>query len=335
MSEYDESNRPARDAVIKSLVRNWTKGDAGTKKQIRKQFLAIANKADNGDPNAMADIAAIRDGERENSVTVLGGGREKSQISPKEYALLNVVVAQKLAGPGKTPTAKHVAEAQKQSREAVLKKGVGVKGGTGKVDFLMDRARNELSGISGMGAEECAGLWDKIKSIVSSVTPAVPFVGPSYGLAVPIAKTIATQQAKKAAMKTANAAVATATDNEQELDLQAGVAGVAGESFDHAYSSAEKDLDGSGMGGSEANAMSRTNGRRKRRHKMAAVMGLPLGIDPLTYRAAIHQRAQKISNGGSPTTKHIFVAQKAVDNELKMAGIKMKIPGAQPGRVTR
>src|SRR5579872_5707951 len=107
----------------------------------------------------------------------------RTQISKPEYALVTVAVAQKLTGSrSATPTAKQLAEAQKQVKAAVLKAGLGVKGGTTKVDKLFDKARSELSGISGMSGIECGGLWDDIKALVIKAAPAMPFVGPAAGL---------------------------------------------------------------------------------------------------------------------------------------------------------
>lgn len=259
----------------------------------------------------------------------------KNQISPAEYALLNVAVAQKLAGPGKTPTARQVGEAVKQSKDAVLRRGVGVRGGTTQVDSLMNRVRNELSGISGMGDDECGGLWDKIKSIVVKTSPAVPFVGPTYGLAVPIVKSIAAQQAKQAqrvasqaALETANKAVLTATDNEHELALDdEHPSSSAGESITHAYDMAEKELDM--MGGDAPPSMR----RRRRRHRAGTVQ--MLGVPPEVFQISVIQRANKLARGRKPSTKDIFVAHQSVKKDMERAGARISIPHARPGRVTR
>jgi hypothetical protein len=277
----------------------------------------------------------------------------RTQISKPEYALITVAVAQKLTGSKTaTPTAKQLAEAQKQTQAAVLRAGVGVKGGTAKIDKLFNKARNELSGISGMGDEECAGIWDTIKSGVSKIAPAIPFIGPAAGLVAPTAAIVMAQNAKKAqkAQKAAppppppqaSASPQASADSDDVVNTQ--VVGyddlIYGESMTAAYDRALARLSGDdeliygeGGGSSELGAARR---RKTPYYFPPFASGADVAaISPTAYRVAVLQRAKKLARGGRPSTKAMYIAQKTVDKDLTSGGISVRIPGAAPGRVTR
>jgi hypothetical protein len=286
----------------------------------------------------------------------------RTQITKPEYAALTYVTAQKLTGSTTaTPTAKQVAEAQKQAQAAILKAGVGVQGGTAKVDKLFNKARAELSGISGMGDAECAGLWEIIKDAIVKAAPAMPFIGPAAGLAMATAPIIVAKNAKKAQKPTPAAAptdaassapAASASTSADATEPQVvgddvlvyghdGPDGPRGESIRSAYDRALAQLSGEdeiifgeGGGSSELGAA----GRMKRPYYFPP--GATLGDDPSTisptmYRLAVIQRATKLAGGGKPQTKHMFFAQKSVDKDLASGGISVSNPGGRPGRVTR
>lgn len=267
-------------------------------------------------------------------------GAAKTQISKPEYALLTVAVAQKLTGSNTaTPTARQLAEAQKQSQAAILKAGVGVKGGTGKIDRLFDHARSELSGISGMGDEECAGIWDAIKSAIVRSAPVMPFLGPATALVIPTAALISAKNQKKApaAPKPAPAPTADASDETDPVNTQ-----VVGESITRTYDRALSRLSGDdaliygeGGGVSELGASRRMRGRSRFSRSVSGQENNLSDISPSAYRVAVIQRAQKLAGGGKPATKHVYLAQKSVDRDLSSGGINVRVPGAKPGRVTR
>lgn len=52
------------------------------------------------------------------------------------------------------------------------------------------------------------------------------------------------------------------------------------------------------------------------------------------YRVAVMKAAVKSAGGGKPTTKDFFKAKAAVDQVIGKSGIKIYMPGAQPGRRT-
>jgi hypothetical protein len=68
-----------------------------------------------------------------------------------------------------------------------------------------------------------------------------------------------------------------------------------------------------------------------RRGSSSGAEGIPID----NYRAAIWQRASKLSGGGTPTTKAIFAAEKSVKSDLAKNGLRVVIPGARPARETR
>ena len=287
----------------------------------------------------------------------------RTQISKPEYALITVAVAQKLTGSQTaTPTAKQLAQAQKQTQAAVLKAGVGVKGGTAKMDNLFNKARNELSGICGMGSDECGGLWDDLKAAVVKSAPAMPFIGPAAGLLMATAPIIASQNRKKRGQPTQAPADSQASQSAQaspdgqasrpaqaalppqpaqssqdDLEPSAQVVSgdddlIFGESISTSYRDAEDALIfGEGGGSSELGAAMRRSGRSSRSFSGSD----STSMSPTAYRLAVLQRATKLSGGAKPKTKHMYVAQKSVDRDLSLGGISVRIPGAAPGRVTR
>ncbi len=58
-------------------------------------------------------------------------------------------------------------------------------------------------------------------------------------------------------------------------------------------------------------------------------------VPPDVYRAAVLRNARRLARGKTPETKHIFMSQRTIDRAMGMRGVKLQIPGAAPGRVTR
>lgn len=300
--------------------------------------------------------------------TVSGAAMTRTQISKPEYALLTVAVAQRLTGSSTaTPTARQLAEAQKQAQAAILKAGVGVRGGTTKIDHLFNKARNQLSGITGMGDDECGSLWDSIKDAIVKSAPIMPFLGPATGLVPPTAAIIMSQRAKagkKAPPKAAPAPAAAPAETSASTDDNSQLVSAgddltdtliygedltdtliygnssAGESITSTYDRAIARLSGDdeliygeGGGATEAAAAQR---RSNRPYYFPPTMASGASdISPKAYRLAVLQRAAKISGGRRPSTKAMFVAQKTVDRDLASGGMNVRVPGAHPGRVTR
>lgn len=264
----------------------------------------------------------------------------RTQISKPEYALITVAVAQKLTGSRTaTPTARQLAEAQRQTQAAVLKAGVGVKGGTGKIDKLFAKARNELSGICGMGSDECGGFWDAIKDAVVKAAPAMPFVGPAAGLIAATAPLAMASKKKKSGGQGAPAAApsqdAQPPSGNPDSDLMpVNAQSVSGEPIADVYRDAEDALIfGEGGGSSELGAAMRRSGRR--RLPSFTQGNEASSMSPTTYRLAVIQRASRLSGGAKPSTRHMYDAQRSVDRDLALGGLQVRIPGAAPGRVTR
>jgi hypothetical protein len=270
---------------------------------------------------------------------------KRTQISKIEYAAVIASTAQKLTGTKTvTPTAKQVGEAQKQAQAAILKAGVGVRGGTGKVDKLFNKARSELSGISGMGDDECGGLWDAIKDVIIKAAPIAPFAAPALGLIGPTAAIIIKNRnkGKGAATPASSASPAspaapspTTSPPDQSnatssSDLQQVSSGIYGEDIAAAYRDAEDSLIfGEGGGAAELRAAHR------RVVYMPPSSSGDATITPLAYRVSLMKRATKLAGSGPLTTRHIYVAQKSLDHDLESVGVSMFDPMGRPGRVTR
>jgi hypothetical protein len=58
-------------------------------------------------------------------------------------------------------------------------------------------------------------------------------------------------------------------------------------------------------------------------------------IPNTAYRATIVKQAAKLAGNKTPSTKHFYLAKKAVDNVMDNAGISLYLPGSRPGRVMR
>lgn len=95
------------------------------------------------------------------------------------------------------------------------------------------------------------------------------------------------------------------------------------------YCCGEEEAELACMGGSaEMAALAR---RGNRRLFSTTGEGVPIN----NYRAAIWQRAAKLSGGNTPSTKAIFAAEKSVKRDLAKNGLQVVIPGARPARETR
>ena len=64
-------------------------------------------------------------------------------------------------------------------------------------------------------------------------------------------------------------------------------------------------------------------------------VGTEAHIPHSAYRATIVRQATKLAGGGRPTTKHFYLAKKAVDQVMDDAGVSLYLPGARPGRITQ
>jgi len=93
------------------------------------------------------------------------------KISKKERAALTIAGAQRLAGAGRTPSARQVRKAHDEAGCAVAKHGVVVHGGADTTDGLVNKICGKLSGIGGETDAECGSFWGKIKDTVSAMLP--------------------------------------------------------------------------------------------------------------------------------------------------------------------
>lgn len=281
----------------------------------------------------------------------------RDQISKKEYARLVSNVAQRQAGVGEAPSAKLHRQAEKDSQDAMVRRGVSVKGGTTSVERLHDKVRERLSGVTGMGGDEVGSFWSSFKDSLSTAakSPIIPFLGPAAGLTAATAAVVSTRPPKRSAPTAAPAAAPSApsSQSDDERVSSLGGSGRWGQSVSSAYESAlarlsgDDDVEyifgdsgdlndedaiiyGEGGGSSELGASRRRTGGDRRWSSFAGS-----SLTPDVYRAGVMQRAIRLAGGGQPTTKNLFDAQTQVDMALARAGAKVRIPGAQPGRVTR
>jgi hypothetical protein len=255
----------------------------------------------------------------------------KHEISKRERAKLTIAGAQTLAGRGKTPSARQVRKAHDAAGSAVAEKGIRVHGGADSVDHLVDGICGTLSGIGGETSDECGSFWSRVKDAATSIAPLAPLFGPTATVTVPIARGIASKMSPKPA------------SHDDDLQSITGFGPERTKVEDYEYIFGEPLTDEelvSGEGGSGAAMWYRT--RRRAPAPMAAAANryraLIVGADHVPhdiYRAAILQRARKISNRGAPTARNMRDAQASVDKDLRSLRVGVAIPGAQPGRVTR
>lgn len=259
----------------------------------------------------------------------------RHNISKKERALLTLAGAQRLAGPGATPSARQVRRAHDEAGCSVARRGVVVKGGADATDGVVDKICGVLSGIGGETDAECGNFWSKVKSFATSATtkaaPLAPLFGPTAMVAVPVA-----QQMMK---KSGGSAPAQSEESLQDI-FGFGPERQMVEDYTYIFGHGNDDEDemilGEGSGAAEAAAL-------RRRHQSNHIAGyqpewefsLSAGTVPHeTYRAAILRSARKLG-GKKPSAKQISQAQAAVDRALRSRGLFVAIPGARPGRVTR
>ena len=257
------------------------------------------------------------------------------KISRKERALLTIAGAQRLAGAGRTPTARQVRKAHAEAGCAVAKHGVVVHGGADSTDNLVHKICGTLSGIGGETDAECGSFWSKLKSIASDALPLAPLFGPTAAIAAPVAKAIAQRAGSR------SSAPAQSDDNLQQLD------GDDFMGFDE-ISHPAKNI--TYMFGAEDRMLLREGGSaeraaimRRSQRVQPLVMGRrvqwtgaesPMSVPHVAYRAMILRLAKK-TGGASPKAKQMAEAQAAVDRMMARKGLFVGIPGARPGRVTR
>lgn len=254
-----------------------------------------------------------------------------SRPTKVERMLLIASAAQLIAGPRRNPTRAQLATA------------------TETVDRKI--SSSTLSGWTSMG-----GFWDKVKSLGRSsgnaAVRAAGFAARNPQIVLPLAagmiaspfliKAISeaskTSQAKEEAATsppppptgetvTVAAPPAQASDDESLLGLHNGWDGAGSvDAVVGAMTEEEAELARAG-GGSEQESMARMYGA-------SCSMGAASELEHDAYRAAVLRQAARLADGRHPTTREFFVAKRALDRQLRKRGIKVAIPGAQPGRRT-
>jgi len=275
----------------------------------------------------------------------------RHQISKKERALLTIAGAQRMAGPGKTPSARQVRKAHVEAGCAVAKHGIVVQGGAGVSDRMFDKVCTKLSGIGGETDAECGSFWDKIKSAYSKAAPLLPLAS----VISPFAAMALMQKGNTGAPAAPAPAPAPTQASAQDDDSTQEVTGFevishpargytylfGDELGDDELGAEDRMLLREGAGTSEYLSARRRQGRvpivapfpmagMRPRTRIAATDAIPHEL----YRAAIMKRAQTLGSG-SPTAKNMADAQVAVDQQMRAYGLRVGIPGARPGRVTR
>lgn len=263
----------------------------------------------------------------------------RHQISKKERALLTFAGAQRLAGPGTTPTARQVRRAHDEAGCSVAKRGIVVRGGADATDGVINKVCGVLSGIGGETDAECGSFWGKVKDFASSATskaaPLAPLFGPTAMVAVPIAQQMTKRQGGQPAQ---------AEDGLQEISGM-GFGPERGKIEDYTYIFGDNELStedrmilGEGGGSAELASLQRQRRRASWPRVIKAfdeTRSSSMGAIPHdAYRAAIVQRARKLG-GRNPSARQMAAAQASVDQALKKVGLFVAIPGAMPGRVTR
>ena len=271
----------------------------------------------------------------------------KNHISKKERALLTIAGAQRIAGAGRTPSARQVRKAHSEAGCAVAKHGVVVHGGADATDRMFNSVCTKLSGIGGETDAECGSFWGKLKSLVSSAAstaaPIAPLFGPAAGIALPM---LAKKGGRGGSQAVAQAQPA-AEQNVQEVTgwlsgteishPERGFTYIFGDDDDE-LGAEDRMLLREGGGMTEYASARRRQGRIPYPVANAGAFGPLRAIgDALPhnlYRAAILKRAHALG-GKKPTAKHMADAQAAIDREMVAYGLRVGIPGARPGRVTR
>ena len=130
----------------------------------------------------------------------------KTHISKKDRALLTIAAAQRMAGEGRTPSARQVRKAHTEAGCAVAKRGMVVRGGADSTDGMFEKVCSKLSGIGGETDGECGSFWDKIKSAVTSTaSKAAPYAPIAAAVAIPTIAAVPIAQRIIAARKAADA----------------------------------------------------------------------------------------------------------------------------------
>ena len=275
----------------------------------------------------------------------------RHQISKKERALLTIAGAQRMAGPGKTPSARQVRKAHVEAGCAVAKHGIVVQGGAGVSDRMFDKVCTKLSGIGGETDAECGSFWDKIKSAYLKAAPLLPLAA----VASPFAAMALMQKGNKGAPAApaapADSQSSQADDGTQEVT---GFEVISHPAKGYTYLFGDDDLFGDEFGAEDRMLLREGAGTseylsaRRRQGRVPVVAPFPImaGLRSRTriaatdviphelYRAAIMKRAQTLGSG-SPSAKNMADAQVAVDQQMRAYGLRVGIPGARPGRVTR
>jgi len=276
--------------------------------------------------------------------------------------LLVAAAAQKIAGPGKTPTSGQVRTAETKMKERLARRNVSVSG-VEKADQQLGEVKKHLNecAVAGWGA---GSFWSKVKSTAASAArasrPYLPYAAPLLPAAAAtpfIIKAIRAREAAKraraaqmapspeaeappaeepAAEEPAAEAPLSTPEAEGQVPQGEGLESVAGNwgGWDEremmsGVTAEEREL--ALMGGSaEREALVRRALRRRRRSRVSGA-ALPHDL----YRAAVWQRAQKLKKAGQPQARALFIAQKSVDRDMSRSGVSVAIPGARPGRITR
>lgn len=267
----------------------------------------------------------------------------KNQLSKKERALLTIHGAQRIAGAGRTPSARQVRKAHAEAGCAVAKHGIVVQGGAGSTDPMFDKVCTKLSGIGGETDAECGSFWSKLKSLATSAASTAAPIAPLFG---PAASIVLPAVAKKKGGS--GPAVAQNDDQQQSIQEVTGWDDLGTEMShpergytylfgDEAIILGAEDrmLLREGAGSPELISARRRQGRVPV-HMAGAALSRAVGslLPHSLYRAAIVKRAHALG-GKNPTAKHMADAQAAIDREMTAYGLRVGIPGAMPGRVTR
>jgi hypothetical protein len=226
------------------------------------------------------------------------GGR----ISPADFAAAASELAAKIAFARRrstVPTASEVAEAETRLRGALTKSSTSVMGG--EPIETMQEIKGKL--LANQKAKTSSGaFWDHVKSVLSSSAPILKSAIPGALVAAPVAaltaSAVAKQAGRKAGQQAAEAAKPAAAPGAPTVEPTPGQ---------------EAKPDVQHVSGEEA----------------------PAVVPNDVYRAEIYRRACLLCPGKQPTAACIAKAQASVHAEMKKAGVRVALPGAAPGRVTR
>jgi len=167
--------------------------------------------------------------------------------------------------------------------------------------------RHPKQALAVVRSSNVSGLFDKLKKGLGLLSTVAPVMSPTMSLAMQALKYANARKQQAASKPRTQPALASSEDQE----ILAG-----------------------GCGDAETGAMA----RQRSPFYFPAFISVGADVPNDVYRAAIWKRAclvsKKAGGNGRPDAKHVFLAKKATDWDLKRKGISVSIPGARPGRST-